>query len=363
MVGVAALMATVSPTSFGDDERHIATLPDASSVLTRIAFGSCADEEKPQPIWEKIAAENPDLFLFIGDNVYADINRGEFLNGASRAELEFSYDLMQKHPDFSAFQQKYPILATWDDHDFGKNDAGIEFDGKVDAKELMLETFGPPQDTAMKDRDGVYHSAIFGPEGQRVQVIMLDTRWFRSGLTVTDERGVKGKERYLPSEDPDQSMLGEAQWKWLAGELSKPADVRLLVSSIQVLADGHGWEAWRTMPKERKRLYNLLKETHAENTVILSGDRHVAGFYKLEKELDYDLYEFTSSSLNLSFNPGPVDETGPNQIDELYGPENFGLITIDWDKGLLALELKDNGGKTVQNVSIGLKELHISNSR
>ncbi len=333
----------------------IAELPDQSQSLTRIAFGSCADEEIAQPIWKQIAADDPDLFLFLGDNVYADKNRGEWVSDFTRAELEYSYRTMQQHPEFNEFQSRYPMLVTWDDHDFGKNDAGVEFDLKHDAKELMLDTFGLPQDKTVTDRDGVYHSAYFGAEGKRIQVIMLDTRWFRSALTVTDERGARGKERYVPSQDPNQDMLGEAQWSWLTEELKKPADLRLLVSSIQVLADGHGWEAWRTMPKERERLYALLKQTGADNTVILSGDRHVGGFYQKADVFDGLLTEMTSSSLNLSFNSGKVDETGPNQLGDLYGPENYGLILVDWDKRTVALNLKNNKGELVQNVSISIK--------
>ena len=43
-----------------------------SQELNLIAFGSCAREREPQPIWTEIIAKDPDLFLFIGDNHYAD---------------------------------------------------------------------------------------------------------------------------------------------------------------------------------------------------------------------------------------------------------------------------------------------------
>ena len=39
--------------------------------LTRIAFGSCLRETEDQSIWNDVRATNPDLFLFIGDNVVA----------------------------------------------------------------------------------------------------------------------------------------------------------------------------------------------------------------------------------------------------------------------------------------------------
>ena len=44
--------------------------PDMS--VNRIAFGSCFSQEKSGAIFGKIQAEQPDLFVFLGDNVYAE---------------------------------------------------------------------------------------------------------------------------------------------------------------------------------------------------------------------------------------------------------------------------------------------------
>ena len=41
---------------------HLTELPE---TVTKIAFGSCADQKQQHPIWEPIVAEKPDLFLFI----------------------------------------------------------------------------------------------------------------------------------------------------------------------------------------------------------------------------------------------------------------------------------------------------------
>lgn len=359
-LGVAACaeqQSDIMEANAGQTQARLAPLPSPDITLSRIAFGSCADEEKPQPIWATIARENPDMFLFIGDNVYADHNRGKPVENFSRAELEFSYGLLQEHPDFAPFRARVPMLSTWDDHDFGKNDAGVEFALKSDAKELMLATLGAPQETAMVSRPGVYHAATYGAEGQRVQVIMLDTRWFRTALTQTDERGAPGKERYVPDGNPSNTMLGEAQWRWLAERLKEPADLRLLVSSIQVIADGHGWEAWRTMPIERERLFNLIETTGADNMVILSGDRHVGGLYRQEIAPGLVLQEITSSSLNLpwsNWNPGKdrVEETGPYQIGDLYGFENYGLLTINWRSRQLQADLRSSDGTPVRSTIV-----------
>jgi alkaline phosphatase D len=151
-------------------------------------------------------------------------------------------------------------------------------------------------------------------------------------------------------------MLGEAQWAWIEEQLSQPADLRLLVSSIQVHAEGHGWEAWRTMPLERTRLYDLIGETSANGVVIVSGDRHSSGLYVRQDVAPYPLYEITSSALNMSF-ADENNEPGPHRIGEMYAPVNFGVIGIDWEGGELALQIKDEAGAVVREQRVALDSI------
>ena len=76
--------------------------------------------------------------------------------------------------------QTCPILATWDDHDLGANDAGGDYPKKDESQKIFLDFFGDPADSPRRHRPGVYDAKVFGPEGKRVQVILLDTRYFRS---------------------------------------------------------------------------------------------------------------------------------------------------------------------------------------
>jgi alkaline phosphatase D len=170
--------------------------------------------------------------------------------------LVHAYGQAAKIQDLATLRATVPHLATWDDHDYGKNDAGADFAGKVQAQQLFLQFWDVPPGDPRAGREGVYHAETFGPEGQRVQVILLDTRYFRSPLRPTDQRDAPGKERYLPDDDPAKTMLGDTQWAWLAERLREPAELRVIVSSIQVLAEGHGWERWGNLPRERQRLFN-----------------------------------------------------------------------------------------------------------
>lgn len=80
-------------------------LAQGTSPLTRIAFGSCADEEKPQPIWDAVLAYRPELFLFMGDNVYGDVRNGRSVPEADLIEsLQHSYDLAGKVPGLAALR-------------------------------------------------------------------------------------------------------------------------------------------------------------------------------------------------------------------------------------------------------------------
>ena len=331
---------------------------DPSETLTRIVFASCAQQNEDQSIWDVIAGENPDLTLYIGDNVYGDVRSDD----ASLPELKAAYMRLAQSEPFARARASAPLLTTWDDHDFGMNDAGGEYQYKENAEALFEYVWDVKDDRA--SRPGVYGSWILGEEdGRSVQIIMLDTRFFRSTLKPTDEYGAKGKERYIPDPDPQKTMLGEAQWAWLAAELEKPADLRLLISSVQVISEGHGWEAWKMLPTERERLYETIEEAGAEGVVLVSGDRHAAALYKKDGKVGYPLYEATSSSLNLPLRnwldpDEPFEqEPGPNRLTDMIIDANYGLIEIDWEAGVVDISIRGDDGAEIASQLVELNAL------
>ncbi len=317
--------------------------------LTRIAFGSCADQRKPQPIWDAIHAFRPDLFVFMGDNVY-----GDFGTADGRA-LKAAYAEAATVESYARLMRSVPYLAVWDDHDYGRNDAGADFPFKDVSKELFLDFFNVPATDIRRARPGIYDSRIIGPAHMRVQVILLDVRWFRSPLKPSDQRGAPGKERYIPDETPDKTMLGEAQWEWLATELRKPAELRILVSSIQVLAEGHGWERWGNLPLERERLFATIRDARAGGVVMISGDRHIGALYREKPDGLYALNELTSSGLNQFW--WAAREAGPNRLGELYALPNFGTIEIDWWEQTVTLALRDVAGGVRRSTTLQADDL------
>lgn len=317
--------------------------------LRKIAFGSCIDQDRPQPIWDAVAAYAPELFIFGGDNVYASSPPW------SREKLERAYATLAATPGFARVRAQTPQLAIWDDHDYGANDAGVEFAHKQASKDAFLAFWGVATDDPRRRREGLYHAVRIGPPGRQLQIILLDCRWFRSPLRRTDQPMAPGRERYLPDPDPAKTMLGESQWHWLEQQLRQSAELRLIVSGVQVLAEGHGWESWGNLPTERARLMDLVHKTAAAGVVFLSGDRHIGAIYRHHAPNRYPLYDITSSGMTHAW--AQAAETGPNRLGDLVRSNHFGSIDIDWQARNVRFALKDEAGVTRLERLIALSEL------
>lgn len=340
-------------------------MPDGDAALTRIAFGSCAKESQPQPIWDAVLAARPELFVFLGDNVYGDTR--------DMPELRAKYERLAAVDGFRRLRATVPVVATWDDHDFGENDAGGDYPMKEQSRQIFLDFWGEPGDSPRRSRDGVYTSYSFGPEGRRVQLILLDLRYNRTPILSSpflgDEdayrqwarrEGEAGREvpgPYVRNPDPAATMLGQTQWHWLEQRLREPADLRLIGSSLQVLADFPGWEAWANYPHDQQRLFQLIRDTGAEGVVMLSGDTHFGELTRQAVNVPYPMYDLTSSGLTEVWHV-PV----PNALrvdGKSFRQANFGMVEVDWASRTLELSLRDVEGEVLLRQSIGLDTLRL----
>ena len=100
--------------------------------------------------------------------------------------LRHAYSLVTRVPGFMQVKNSIPHLAVWDDHDYGLDDGGADFHGKQEAQRIFLEFWKIPPSDPRHSRAGIYHAGTHGPPGQHIQVILLDTRYFRSPLKATD---------------------------------------------------------------------------------------------------------------------------------------------------------------------------------
>lgn len=318
----------------------------ADPAKTRIAFGSCVHQGAAKPVLDLAAASSPELFVFMGDNIYGDTT--------DMAVLQGKYDQLADSPEFQNLRAKVPLIATWDDHDYGSNDAGKEYPKKVESKEIFLNFWEEPTDSPRRTRDGIYTSYYFDKPGGTIQIILLDTRWFRDSLELTTDFA-KYKNDYQPTTDTTKTMLGDEQWTWLAAELSKPAAVRIIGTSTQLGHEYNGWESWTNLPHERQKMVDLIQQVGAESVIFISGDVHWAELSKLETG-NYPLYDLTSSGITEEW---PVIETNANRVGEAVAENNYGFVEITWGEKdhTLDLGIIDRDGKTRVQHSVSTSEL------
>jgi alkaline phosphatase D len=358
---VGALLLTASLSFFANEGF-------ADEGKFKVAFGSCAYETEAQPIWFDIAKKEPDVFLFIGDNQYADVQyneQGERMMGPVTNPTRFkeAYDLVNAKPGYAALKQTTPIMGTWDDHDYGENDGGKDFPLKQESQQAFLDFFEFAKNDPIREQAGIYHSKIFTDNGRTVHIIMLDTRYHRDELDVRQGPRREGFGRYKPSDDTRKSLLGDAQWAWLSAELTKKSDVKIIVSSIQVVAYEHSWESWGTLPHERDLLYSTIKDTKAENVFFLSGDRHLMEISKdvgqKNHEVPYPIWDFTASGMTQAYSP--VSEANSFRVSKAVRDTHYGMVEIDWATDLSNTKITFTAyglkNKVFDKASFTLKEL------
>ena len=298
----------------------------------RVAFGSCAKQSKPQPIWRAIGAAKPDLFVFLGDTLSADAR--------DEATLRQRYAEFMAVEPLQAFRRSTRHVAIWDDHDFGDDDEGADYPLKQLSQQLFCEAWNEPADSPRRRADGIYQSYVFEALGRRIQVILPDLRFNRTMLTADPSlkssyaamvlraklSGQPMTGWYVPDARPEATLLGEAQWAWLEAQLRVPADVRLIGSSVQFAADGSGWEGWANFPRERDRLIELIRTTRAEGVVFLSGDMHYAELSSIDVAGGYPLWDATSSGLTEVWD---IPTPNRNRRSAVMAELNFGVLDVE----------------------------------
>lgn len=316
-----------------------------SSAIARIAFGSCIHQDGPQGVWTSILEQTPQVCLLLGDNIYGDTDDAE--------TLQSRYAQLGSQPGFQKLKSACQLYATWDDHDYGANDAGREWTMKEQSKKLFLDFFEIPRSSARWSHKGIYDSVILGPPERSVQLLLLDLRTFKGpGAGGRDEQGrliMRGE------------LLGQEQWDWLKQELRKPAKLRLLLSSLQVLPDTGPEERWSLYPEERTKLFELLRKEKVSGVMILSGDAHYGEISVEDSLLEYPLFEFTSSGLNMGKSEWSKIRKNDRRLALFPLGSQFGMLQLDWAQATpqIGLEVFDSSGKLLYDQAIPMSLIGI----
>jgi alkaline phosphatase D len=272
--------------------------------LSRIAFGSCLSPDQPQPIWDSVVAVQPEIFLFLDETM--DINSTNLTDQASACAK------LVAQPGYQELLKTCWVWATWNRQD--------------------------------SDSSGLYDARVFGPPGKQVQIIRLDTRAFRGPLTRR-EKPLPGEGPWTTNLNKSAFLLGANQWTWFRRMLRVPAQLRLILSNIQVIAEDHQGEKWMNFPHERKLLFDMISDTEADGVLFISGNRRHAELSMIGEGAPYPLYDLTSSPLNMR-REEPIVEINRHGISEACRDNNFGWIMIDWDAPdpMITLEIRDEKG-------------------
>lgn len=286
--------------------------------IFKIAIGSCYNSDlNDNSMWQEVRNTNPDLWIWLGDIVYADTE--------DMSVMKQKYDELKQDGEYQKLLNSIEIIGIWDDHDYGQNDGGKSYPKKKESKEQLLEFLDVDKSDSLYQHKGIYTSYIYGSEGKKVKVILLDTRYFRDDLiadTISDER-------YQINQTGD--ILGDEQWVWLENELLKnEANIHIIASGYQIIPWEQKFEKWSNFPSSRQRLFDLLVKIRPNRAFLLSGDRHISEVSKIDlKELGYPLYEFTSSGITHTWSQVWPEEN-KHRVTDLIIKKNFGIININW---------------------------------
>lgn len=293
-----------------------------------IAFGSCNKQNVENKLWPEILKNNPDVWIWGGDNIYSDTD--------NMKRMKRDYNKVLENKNYQKLLRSSLILGTWDDHDYGLNDGGSEFKMKKEAQQLFLDFMGVPKESPRRTREGVYNSHIVKSRKGAVKIITLDTRYFRSSL----KRSKTKNKRYEPDTDPKKTLLGEIQWKWLKEELNNSnEDFIIIVSSIQILSSEHGYEKWANLPRELEKIKTLIAKSKRK-IILLSGDRHISEFsIEDDQRFSHPLVDFTSSGLTHSYKSFKGE---PNALrhGKVVFKKSFGLLHFNFDEQKVIFEMR-----------------------
>ncbi|QDV25589.1 alkaline phosphatase D family protein [Aureliella helgolandensis] len=264
----------------GDSSFHFTTVPtERGGQVFKVAFLSCVNDST-DPVWQEMSKHNLDLLCFGGDTPYADTG--------NLADLRNKHRHLLQRPELATLCKSVPLVGTWDDHDFGKNNGN----GKSAAglKENTRRAFVEYRAQAQYGHgdEGIYQKA----DGGALEVFLLDARWF-------------SQTEPSPA-DPNQSTcFGKEQWQWLLNSLRRSE------APFKVLLQGQIWQDKKnsetddmhTYYAERDALLDFIKHEGISGVVLVGGDIHVSRYLVHPQRVGYDLHDFIISPGHTSVIP------------------------------------------------------------
>ena len=321
------------------DHAVITTAPAHDSKgTTRLVFGSCFHR------WgignhqqaEMMLSRKPHAALFYGDVAVQDRNNQFSMHRADFLLRDFA-------PAWQRLVASTPVYSVWDDHDYFDNDrAGIPKGYTQADKEGVWDVFrtswNNPSYGFGEAGKGVFHKTRVGA----CDIIMLDNRYFRTG-----EKG---------------SFLGYEQMAWLEKQLLACTAPFIVLANGSMWSDfvSEGKDSWGVHdPEGRERIFSLIEKNKIGGVLLLSGDRHGARGFTINRKSGFKFYEFEPASLGARNGPPATSQKWESQLFGFESVYAFGEFTFDTslDDPEVTFRLIQQDGKYLYEKTLTRSEL------
>jgi alkaline phosphatase D len=259
-----------------------------------------------------MAKEKSAFMLWLGDNWYT--RESDFFDDWG---LWYRASHDRSSPILQGLLKAMPHYATWDDHDYGPNNADRSYSLKETSRKVFTSYWANP--SYGEDGQGIYTKFSYGD----VEFFLLDDRTFRSADFMNAT--VDGKP------NPEKRMFGEKQMAWLKNALiNSYAPFKIVVSGSQVLNVASRQDCLKDYPVEFEELLGFLEAERITGVVFMSGDRHHSEVIRYQRPNAYALYDITTSPLTAGV--AAVREPEKSNPERMAGTlveaQNYSRISI-----------------------------------
>lgn len=286
-------------------------------------------------ILDAMFGTRPDAMIWMGDNTYL-----------READWYSRSGILHRYTHTRSLEELQPLLgsthhyATWDDHDYGPDNADWTWREKATTKDVF-DLFWANPSSGQPEFGGILTMFRWGD----ADFFLLDDRWFRSSENRISDR-----------------VLFGPQVEWLVDALaSSRATFKVVVSGTQVLNPEARWDSYATYPVERARLLDALRENEIPGVLFVTGDVHYSVLTRMTRPGSYPLYDLTISPLTA----GPTDTDEASNRNHLrvpgtlYADRNF--ATLDFagprEDRVLTITVRSTSGEEVWTREIRATEL------
>ena len=289
--------------------------PASSSQPLRIAFSSCQSYAhgfySPHA---HAAAEDLDLYLFLGDYVYEVARNGpvrtEPFNMNDLRSYRRGYRLYRSDPALRELHRVHPSVHIWDDHEvannYSDNRPAPSHLQRSAAYRAAFEWI--PRRVFPRERSRIYRRI---PMGRTADIFLLDERQYRTG----------------DGDGQPRRILGEAQMQWLINGLrSSRARWKIIAQQVVVAPMAYGdnlrRDNWSGYPEQRIRLLGEIERAGIRDVVFLTGDAHVFMVNSLASDENAFMTNPNHPAAAMEYVGGSVTSPGQSRIEAEVQAEN-----------------------------------------